>query len=153
MSKIVKVLRDSVATFPSLPVVGNVQGDVRTVRSTGITYYWAVAAAAGALADWKVLNDPIPSAITDREKLNLELEMAFKAASIARYTEFTYVGKNLTSINVYVDNTKAVQLFGKVLTYTGKNLTKIVLTRNSDGATLTKNLVYVGKNLTSVTVN
>jgi hypothetical protein len=153
MSKIVRTLRPTVATFAGLPLVGNVQGDVRVVRATGIAYYWAIVAAAGALADWKILNDPIPSAITDREKLNLELEMEFKAAEIARYKELSYVGKDLTGIDIYVDNTKTVQLFSKVLTYVGKNLTKTVLTRTSDGATLTKDFVYAGKDLTSVTVS
>ncbi len=153
MSKIVKIFRPAVTTFVNLPVVGNVQGDVRTVRATGIDYWWAVAAAAGALADWKVLNDPIPSAITDREKLNLELEMEFKAAEIARFKEFTYAGKDLTAVDIYTDNTKAVQLFDKTFTYVGKNLTQTVLTRTSDGATLTKDFVYSGKDLTNVTVS
>ena len=153
MSKIVKTLRPAVIAFTNLPLAGNAQGDVRVVRATGIAYYWAIVAATGALADWKVLNDPIPSAITDREKLNLELEMEFKAAEIARFKELTYFGKNLTAVDLYTDNTKAVQLFGKAFTYVGKNLTQTVLTRTSDGATLTKDFTYVGKDLTAVTVS
>jgi hypothetical protein len=88
------------------------------------------------------------------EKLALELEMEFKAVKLYCYKEFTYVDGQLTGVNVYEDNTKTVQLFNKILAYTGSRLTQTVLTRISDGATLTKDFVYdVDNNLESVTVS
>jgi hypothetical protein len=145
--------RDAVASYNNLPIGGNTLGDVRTTRDTGIQYWWSIVAAVGARTDWRLLNDKIPSTVDEQEKDNLELEMAFKAAVLSRYSEYTYAAKNLTRIDIYTDNTKVTQLFSKVMTYVGKNLTQTVLTRISDGATLTKSFTYVGKNLTNVTVS
>jgi hypothetical protein len=144
--------RAAVSTYASLPLAGNTQGDVRTAIDTGIQYWWSSSVAAGEVTEWKILNDNIPSAIDDAEKLNIELESEYKAASLSRFKELTYVGKNLTAVNIYDGPAKTFHLFSKALTYVGKNLTQVVLTRISDGATLTKTLAYVGKNLVSVTI-
>jgi hypothetical protein len=145
--------KNSVTTYTALPIVGNTQGDVRTTTDTGFQYYWSVVGVAGALTDWKMLNDRVPSTINEQEKLNLELEMAFKAAAISRYKELTYVGKTLTAVDIYTSAAKTVKLFNKTFAYVGKTLTKTVLTRISDGTTLTKDLAYIGKNLISVTIS
>ncbi len=152
MAKLVVNYRDAVSTYANLPLVGNVQGDVRTAIDTGIQYWWSNLAAAGEVTEWKILNDSVPSAIDDAEKLNTELESEYKAASLSRFKELTYVGKNLTAVNVYDSPAKTFHLFSKAFTYVGKNLTQVVLTRISDGATLTKVFAYVGKNLVSVTI-
>ncbi len=145
--------KDAVATYAGLPVVGNVQGDVRTAMDTGIQYYWSNAAVAGVLTDWKMLNDNIPSTVNECEKLNIELETAYKAAYLTRYKEFTYVGDNLTAVDIYDTPAKTNLLFSKTLTYIGPTLTQTVLTRASDGRTLTKDFAYTGDNLTSVTIS
>ena len=84
------------------------------------------------------------------EKSNLELEMEFKAAQLTTFTEFAYTGNNLTTADIYVDATKIVKLFNKVLSYTGNTLTTTVLTRISDSATLTKTFTYAGNKLASI---
>lgn len=86
------------------------------------------------------------------EKLALELEMEFKAAKLYYYKEFGYTGNELTVIDIYEDKTKAIQLFGKTLTYTDGKLTQIDLTRISDSATLTKKFTYTGSQLISIEV-
>jgi hypothetical protein len=88
------------------------------------------------------------------EKLAMELETSFKAAKLHNYKELTYTDGDLTSVDIYENNTKAVKLFNKTLTYTLGYLTQTVLTRISDSATLTKDFVYdVDNNLESVTVS
>jgi hypothetical protein len=85
------------------------------------------------------------------EKLALELEMEFKAAKLYYYKEFTYIGSQLTGVDVYEDNTKVVQLFNKILTYTESKLTRTDLTRISDSVVLTKTFSYVDNKLISIT--
>ena len=100
---------------------------------------------------WRVISPSSGSgAFTTIEKSNLELEMEFKAAQLTNFKEFTYTGKNLTAIDIYTDNTKTTKLFNKVLSYTGTNLTQTILTRVSDSATLTNDLVYSGNDLISI---
>lgn len=72
------------------------------------------------------------------------------------FAEFTYTGKNLTSVIIYTSVTKTLKIRESTFTYTGKNLTGIVI-EQFDGAgvvlvTLTKTLAYSGKNLISITV-
>ena len=87
---------------------------------------------------------------TTAQKLGLEMEMEFKAANLSNYKTYTYTGSNLTAVDIWTTPAMATKLFGKALTYDGSNqLTQSVLTRVSDGATLTRTLAYTGANLTS----
>ena len=92
-------------------------------------------------------------AYSEYEKLNVELEMAFKSANPSNYKELTYTNENLTAVTIYETSGKLVTLFDKALTYNiGGDLIKIVLTRHSDNVTLTKDLAYdVDGNLISIT--
>lgn len=90
-------------------------------------------------------------AYSQPEKLAMELEMEFKAAELYYYKEFGYTGSKLTVIDIYQDDTKAIQLFAKTLTYAGSVLTSTFLTRVSDSATLHKAFDYSGAQLTSIT--
>ena len=87
------------------------------------------------------------------EKLALEIEMEFKAAKLYYYKEFSYTGSTLTGINIYEDNTKAVTLFSKILTYVSNELTETNLTRISDSATLKKVFAYTDSKLVSITLS
>jgi hypothetical protein len=90
---------------------------------------------------------------TQSEKLSLEMEMEFKAAQLYNYKEFGYnAQKLLSTLNIWVDETKAVQLFSKTFTYNNqKLLIQTYLTRISDGEALVRFFSYdVQKNLTSV---
>lgn len=93
---------------------------------------------------------------TELEKLSLEMEMAFKAAQLYNYKEFSYnVNKLLSALDIYVDDTKTVQLFAKTFTYNAqKNLTQTYLTRVSDGQALVRFFAYDSqKNLISITTS
>lgn len=92
----------------------------------------------------------VQAVYTPEEKSNLELQMAFRAAQLTNYKQLLYTGNNLTTVNIYEDNTLANLLFTKSLSYTGNNLTSVVLTRISDGAIVTKTLSYTGSKLNSV---
>ena len=92
-------------------------------------------------------------AYSQTEKLAMELEMEFKAVNLYYYKEFSYTGTQLTGIDIYEDDTKAIALFSKTLTYVDNKLSQTDLTRISDSATLTKTFAYVGANLTSITLS
>lgn len=94
-------------------------------------------------------------AFTQDEKLALELYMAFKAAQLSHYVEFTYTAKDLTNITIYEDDTKAVTLFIKDFAYSpSKDLESILTTRVSDGAQLLRLFTYdVSKDLVSIEVS
>lgn len=144
--------KDSVASFSMLPITSNAEGDVRIVRDVGEQYYWDVSSPTGSLHNWKLLNDMI-SIIDTREKSAIELENQFISASSAYHKTLTYSGAALTDIDIYVDDTLAIKLFNKNLTYSGDTLTSIVITRMSDGASITKTLGYSGSILSSISVN
>lgn len=79
------------------------------------------------------------------------LEMLFKTVQIASYKEFVYTGEDLTTLNVWTDNTMTTKLFQADYTYSSGNLTEIYVERISDGANYTKTLSYdVGGNLTFI---
>jgi len=160
MADIVRIFKASVATKGDLPLSGNTQGDVRVVRATGAQYYWSPAGASGFAVDWVLVNDPEPKqeitgsgSITTAEKDALELELEYKFLSPDRYKELTYSGDQLTAVGVWTDSGKATQLWSKALTYSGDQLTQTVLTRTSDSATVTKDLVYSGDQLINVTID
>ena len=95
-------------------------------------------------------------AYTQVEKLAMELEMAFKAAKLSNYREFTYSQQgDLTDIDIYETDSKLVTLFTKDFAYSQQgNLTDILLTRVSDGAQLLKLFTYSQQgDLTTITAS
>lgn len=92
-------------------------------------------------------------AYSQTEKLAMELEMEFKAVNLYYYKEFSYTGSQLSAVDIYEDDTKAVKLFNKTLTYTDSKLTETNLTRISDSVTLKKVFSYTGSNLISITLS
>ena len=112
--------RPAVASYASLPIAANTFGDIRVVRDTGIQYWWTIAAAVGARTDWQIFNDKIPSTIDEQEKLNLELELEFKAAVLSRYSEYTYVGKVESIHDIAKQNGVDVSLKQKISVQFGK---------------------------------
>ena len=68
------------------------------------------------------------------------------------FKEFTYTTGQLTKVETYTDNTKAVKLETKDLTYTAGVLTQSVFTDELSGNTETKSFVYDGSgNLINIT--
>jgi hypothetical protein len=98
-------------------------------------------------------------AFTQDEQLALELELAFKSSSptIQKYFGYDSTTGNLSIITIYAyDTTSAsptIVLFTKVLDYDNdSNLIQVIITRLSDGATLTKDFTYdVDGNITIIT--
>lgn len=96
------------------------------------------------------------SPYTQADKLALEMEMAYSTAQRTYFKELTYdtTTGDLSNVSIYVDNTKIVKLFNKDLIYSTGLLSQVVLTRTSDSATLTKDLLYDGNdNLSSIEVS
>ena len=82
---------------------------------------------------------------------DLEMILEYIMGTLTRCVDYTYdMDDDLTLITIYADDTRAVTLFTKVLTYNGdKDIIQKVLTRISDGKTLTTDLTYTGDNLTN----
>lgn len=81
----------------------------------------------------------------------LGLEKLFAVAYDNHYTEFTYVGNNLTVIDIWEDNGKTTKLFTRTLSYTGNNVTLVVTVDEQGAGTLTTTFVYFGNNLINTT--
>ena len=83
------------------------------------------------------------------------IDLAFKTAYTTYYSELNYdsVTADLSSVQIYEDNTKTTHLFEKLLTYTSASLlTGISITDKVNSNTLTKTLSYDGNdNLISTT--
>ena len=141
--------KSSVSTFDQLPKTGNTLGDVRSTRDTGDQYFWSISASSGARSNWDILNN---TPILSSEKSNLEIESAFIAAELTNYKELTYSGSKVINVDIYVDNTKVIKLFSKVLAYTGDKLTSLIITRISDSVSITKTFVYSGSQLINITI-
>lgn len=94
-------------------------------------------------------------AYTSGEKLAMELEMEFKAANLSYFKELGYTSGDLTSLEIYTDTGKGIQLFGKTLSYdTSGNLANTLLTRITDSAKVLKVFSYDGdSNLASINVS
>ena len=94
-------------------------------------------------------------AYTNGEKLAMELEMEFKAANLSYFKELGYTSGDLTSLNIYTDTGKGLQLFGKTLSYdTSGNLANTLLTRITDSAKVLKVFAYdKDTNLASINVS
>lgn len=81
----------------------------------------------------------------------LELEEAYKIAYTTDYKEFTYTGSDITKVEIWEDDTKAVKLFTKDITYTSGNITQTVITDEITGKVLTSTFAYSGGNISNIT--
>lgn len=81
---------------------------------------------------------------------NIEWEFARSVSQNQYYKKLNYTLGDLTSVQIYTDNTMTTLQYTKTLTYTLGDLTSVVITRASDSATATKTLTYTLGNLTSV---
>ena len=83
------------------------------------------------------------------------IDLTFKSAYTTYYHELNYdsITTDLSSVQIYEDNTKVTHLFEKLLTYTSTALlTGISITDKVNNNTLTKTLSYDGNdNLISTT--
>jgi len=138
---------DAVTSKDDLPISGNSLGDVRLVRDDSLQYYWSVSAATGSLADWKVING---HPVNNDEKSFHELLNEYKMALETFYETYSYTGNKLTLKEVWTDNTLVTKLFSRTFSYTGSRLDSDVVTRISDGVTLTRIYSYIGNKLISV---
>ena len=81
-----------------------------------------------------------------------ELEDAWKNSHHDYNPRFIYTSGYLTAINVYSGSASTDLLFSKSFSYSGGYLSQYVITRASDGATLTKNFTYVSGYLDKIVV-
>jgi hypothetical protein len=146
---------------PDPNIIGSLEwNDDHTIDpgSIGTTELADGSVTTPKLADGAVTTVKIADGAVTSEKLsddavsaNLEMELEFKGAYLLNYKEFSYTGPRLTLVEIWDAPGKTLQLFSKTLAYTGARLTSTVLTRISDGATLTSTYAYTGANLTSIT--
>lgn len=80
-----------------------------------------------------------------------DLELEFRLATVAYFTEYTYTDGSLTKAEIYTDSGKGTKLYTKVLTYTLGNLTQMVITREDDSLTFTCDYSYTDGVLVNVT--
>lgn len=95
---------------------------------------------------------PENQTISENEVSNIELEGEYRIASLNAFKELLYTGDNLTTINIWETSAKLTKIYEKTLSYTGDKLTQMVLVRQSDSATLTKDFSYSGDNLISIEI-
>lgn len=81
----------------------------------------------------------------------VELEGMFKTAYADHYTELSYTGDNLSSVDIWEDSGKTTKLFTRTLSYTGDNLTTVTTTDEQTSSVLTATLTYTGDTLDTVT--
>lgn len=78
------------------------------------------------------------------------LEDMYNYAYINYYTELTYSGDDLSSVEVWEDDFKILKLFTRDLIYTGDDLTQVITTDEINGDMLIKDFSYSGGNLISI---
>lgn len=81
----------------------------------------------------------------------IRLEKMFNDAFDDHYCEFTYVGDNLTAVEVWEDSGKTTKLFTRTLSYTGDNLTTVATTDEQSSEILSTTFSYSGDNLVNIT--
>jgi len=91
--------------------------------------------------------------LNDVEAVNqrLRIEKLFNSAYDDHYAEMTYVGDNLTSVDIWEDSGKTLKLFTRTLSYSGDDLTTVTTVDETTSALLTATLTYSGDNLDTVT--
>ena len=86
----------------------------------------------------------------DTLKNRAEIEGLYKVAFTTAYSELTYIGADISEINIWDTNLKGTLLFTKSLTYLNGNITQIDIIDHLQGVTLTKELVYNMGNIISI---
>lgn len=86
----------------------------------------------------------------DTLKNRAEIEGLYKVAYTTAYSELTYIGADISAINIWDTNLKATLLFTKSLTYVNGNITQIDIIDHLQGVTLTKELSYNNGNIISI---
>lgn len=75
-------LRSPVSTYASLPLTGNVQGDLRICLDTGDAYTWMLEASSGNLTDWnKVTSSSYSELIGAPYSTALDIDNAVKVVT------------------------------------------------------------------------
>ena len=90
------------------------------------------------------------STTDDTLKNRAEIEGLYKVAYSTAYSELTYIGADISEINIWDTNLKTTLLFTKSLTYLNGNITQIDITDHLQGVTLTKELSYNNGNIISI---
>lgn len=92
---------DSVTLKNDLPILGNTFGDVRSVRESGIQYYWSLISGSGTISDWIPINAPLELAASG--SILLQTKHSFLVAdSSTTSRDPTYV--NLMSNTITLTN-------------------------------------------------
>ena len=90
------------------------------------------------------------SSSDDTLKNRAEIEGLYKVAFTTAYSELTYIGADISEINIWDTNLKTTLLFTKSLTYLNGNITQIDIIDHLQGVTLTKELSYNNGNIISI---
>jgi hypothetical protein len=104
----------------------------------------------GAKFETAAVSRILENILLGQNQTRASLEEVYNYAYSNHYTEFTYTGDDLTSIDVWEDSGKILKLFSRILTYTGDNLTKVTTTDEINSTTLVKDLAYSGDNLVNI---
>jgi len=80
-------------------------------------------------------------------------ELAFNSAYDDHYTELSYTGDLVSSVDIWEDSGKTTKLFTRTLSYSGVNVISVVTVDEIASNTLTKTLAYSGDNITSITTS
>ena len=90
------------------------------------------------------------STTDDTLKNRAEIEGLYKVAFTTAYSELTYIGADISAINIWDTSLKGTLLFTKSLTYSDGNITQIDIIDHLQGVTLTKELSYNMGNIISI---
>lgn len=94
----------------------------------------------------KEIQTKVGNTFSSSERDALELELAYRIASINYFKKTTFDGfGKLTVIDIFPDSNQIVgdKLWNKIFSYNGSDqLTTVVTTRISDSAIVTRNLTY-----------
>ena len=107
--------------------------------------------ASDAVTITEINNGGAEKVSIDVDFQRIELEKQFKIAFNTSYAELTYTGDQLTAVDIWEDDTKALKLFSKSLTYSGDTLIAIETTDEQTFAVLNVTLTYSGDSLSTVT--
>ena len=131
----------------NLSVLGKIYGDGSEISGiTGDPNSGVDANVRSLTANWESTYSTV-SSLSAFWKAPDIIDLTFKTAYTTYYHELQYnsVTLDLSAIQIYEDDTKAVHLFEKLLTYTSSALlTGILITDKVNNNTLTKTLSYDG---------
>lgn len=83
-----------------------------------------------------------------------DIRLITKISKVDVYKEFIYTSGNLSTVNIWEDDTMSVKIYQTNYSYSGGNLTQIQTTRTSDSFVYTKIFTYDGEgNLINIETN